>query len=148
MRNTLRQIVLRYGIYRFRYSIIIYGSGRSVTFDFGSIIPDKTFILSTINSLSRFDQASQTNDIAAFEQARVIFTTRPIREEARKVLLVMNDKPSANTPSELDTARRSLQDIGVTIINVGMGSRPKFGSVEAIHHLQEKCHLSSFTPCE
>lgn len=124
MRNTLRQIVLRYGIYRFRYSIIRYGSAQSVTFDFGSILLDKTTILTTINNLLRYDMATQTDDKVVFEQARVIFTTRPNREEARKVFVVINDKPSVNTPSELDTARRSLQDIGVTIINVGTGSGP------------------------
>lgn len=123
-KNTIRQIVMRYGIHRFHYSVIVYGkSGITTAFDFGSILPDKQSILVAIRNINRYDLATQANDKLAFDQARAIFAIKPTREEARKVLVVITDKPSSNSPSELETARRSLDNINATIVAVGLGSQ-------------------------
>ncbi|KAK3755002.1 hypothetical protein QZH41_001981 [Actinostola sp. cb2023] len=123
MRNTIYQMIYRYGIYRFRYSIINFGNGRSVTFDFGSNMSDRQTIFNAVKNLKRVDLSKTTNIQAVFDEAKRIFQTKPTRDEARKAFVIVTDKPTSSSPSDIAKARRSLEDIGVTTIAVGVGDK-------------------------
>lgn len=126
MKKVIYQMIYRYGIYRFRYSFINFGSGRSVTFDFGSGMPDRETIFNAINTLKRNDDSSSTNIKGVFDEARNIFQNGPTRDEARKVLTIITDKPTSSQSSDIINARRTLEDMGVTTIACGLGEKVIF----------------------
>lgn len=120
MRNAVTAIIDKYGIDRIHYSVIIFGSTviRRVTFD--DQFPEK-------NALNRIVGRSpkvvgEPNLLAALEEAKSLYELQSVRSNARKVLVVILDAPSASNATAVRQAVTDLDNKDVLVIGVGMGS--------------------------
>ncbi|KXJ15894.1 uncharacterized protein LOC110236767 [Exaiptasia diaphana] len=123
IKDVIYQIIYRYGLFRFHYSLIIFGNARSVVFDFGSSVPDRETIFNTIKNLKRIDSSSSTNVKDVYVKAKSIFQNKPTRDSSRKCFTFITDKRTSSSASDILTAKRSLEDIGVTTIAAGVGDQ-------------------------
>lgn len=121
MKNTIKQFIIKYGVNKIHYSVIVYGDSviRVVNFN-------KTFPIS-VNDLTKAIDAQPalrggpalTNALA---EAIRIFQERVGRPGAKKVLVIITDKNSGIPSSTLATVVRPLEDSGVLVISVAVGN--------------------------
>lgn len=123
IKGAIYQMIYRYGLFRFHYSLIIFGNARSVVFDFGSNLPDRETIFNIIKNLKRIDSSSTTNIKDVYGAAKTIFQNKPTRDSSRKCLAFITDKQVSSSAFDILTAKRSLEDITVTTIAAGVGDK-------------------------
>lgn len=120
MRNAVTAIIDKYGIDRIHYSVIIFGSTvtRRVTFD--DQFPEKNALNRIVGRSPRV--VGEPNLLAALEEAKSLYELQSVRSNARKVLVVILDAPSASNATAVRQAVTDLDNKDVLVIGVGMGS--------------------------
>lgn len=121
MKDITKSVIKRFGIDRIRYGVILFGNSAVTKFDFGSILPDQTSILNAVKALQKVDDSTNPNLKTAMEAAKQLFENGPIRENVRRVLVILIDKDTSSSKAELETVKKSLQDQRVTIIPAAIG---------------------------
>ncbi|KAK3733125.1 hypothetical protein QZH41_003235 [Actinostola sp. cb2023] len=129
MKSTIKYIVETHGQKRLHFAFIVFGDSPTVQLNFGKDVPTDAEIIRKIESLPR---SSGSPDLAkGLEEAKNVFLTSGSRPNADKVLVVMVDRKSVNTPDELANKAKALQgrDIKVVPVLVGNEADPGEGSV-------------------
>ena len=120
-KNTIKEFIDKYGAGNIRYSIILYTNSvlRVVTFNY-------TFQPSAEEIKASLDAAAPLGgvpDLAqALQESSRIFNETKDRLSATKALVIITDKNSANDKDTLVTAVRPLEDKGILVISVAVGS--------------------------
>jgi hypothetical protein len=70
--------------------------------------------------------------LKALEEAKGLFDQASDRPKARKVLVVLMDKKSSNTPSEIIRAARPLEEDRVKVIPVVIGNESDMEELEHV----------------
>ena len=120
MKSTVNRIIQHYGITRIHYSVIVFGSSPTTHFDFSRTFPNKDDLIRVV---SRLPKKSGDPDLAkALESVKRVYELRQVRPNAKKVVVVILDSKTVNTPEELNEEAVVLVDNGVLAICVGVGS--------------------------
>ena len=125
MKNTMKDIINKYGIRTVHYSVVNYGSSSGV------IEKSYTDFLLTYNTTSSFssyiDTISPRPDggtpslTNALTKSRDSFNDPKVRPSADKILAIMIDDDSAENMASLRTLTDSVEQAGARIIVVGIG---------------------------
>lgn len=134
MKNTINSIINTYGTDAIHYSIIVYGSDATIQRDFADQIPDAESLKRLVSALPASRGGSSTDK--ALEKAKQVYEGFGVRPDAEKILVVITDKNSGLTPSEIEVAAKPLENKGVHVIPVAIGSEvnpEKLGDVSSYY---------------
>ncbi|XP_022783430.1 coadhesin-like [Stylophora pistillata] len=144
MKSTINSIIEKYGIVRIHYTVIVFGSDFTRSFDFSTNVPNKTTL---IRLLTRLQRETGTPDLEkALQEVKKVYELREVRPNAKKVVVVILDEKSVNTEVQVKTAVTDLVQKNVLVIGVGVG-----GSVdrnELIYITEENRNIIEVEPTE
>ena len=123
MKRTIKLIITRYGIDKIHHSFIVFGSVATTKIDFGKTFPTKEALKQALDKIPKEDGGPALDK--ALEEAKVLFESGNVRPNAKKVLVIVMDKASNIPEATLVKKIRPLEDIGVLVISVGIGSEVK-----------------------
>lgn len=130
VKDTINAIVDEYGITdRLRYGLIVFGRNAVQKLSFSEE--------SDMNSLKAKIKASQRpeggpNLQKALEEAKRLFDSEPSGPDVKKVLVVITDKKSTSRPEGVKKAVVPLEEGGVKIVPVAVGSSADPSELEGI----------------
>ena len=120
MKDTVEVIIDEYGTKDSRYSLITCGREASTKIDFTDDFKNTQGFKDAINAVIR---PEGTPDLKiALDQAKKVFDSAPPRPGVKKILVVLIDQKSVNYPQVLSASAKSLEDSGITVLPVGVGS--------------------------
>jgi hypothetical protein len=134
MKNTINSIINKYGTDAIHYSIIVYGSQATIHRNFGDRIPDPDSLKRLVSALPLSSGGSSVDK--ALEKAKQVYEGFGVRPDAEKVLVVITDKDSGLSISELKAAAKPLEKKGIRVIPVAVGSEvdpDKIGAVSTYY---------------
>lgn len=133
MKNTIKSIIDLHGQKRLHFAFIVFGDSPTTRLSFGSSVPTDSELKKMIDRIPR---VSGSPDMAkGLEEAKKVFLQSGTRPNAEKVLVVMADGRSVNTPGELDEKAKALQGRNVQVIPVLVG---KYVDPDESKHLTPK----------
>ena len=130
IKDTITAIVDEYGITdRLRYGLIVFGRNAAQKLSFSE--------KSDINTLKAKIKSSQRpggepNLQKALEEAKQLFDSEPTGPDVKKVLVVITDKKSTSRPEDVKKAVVPIEEGGVKIIPVAVGSSADPSELEVI----------------
>ena len=119
MKEAVKMIINRYGVNKIHYSVIVYGNVVTTRVSFADKIPGPEDLKTLIEALPEVNGGSSLGK--ALKEANRVFDGSGVRPNAVKVLVVITDKSSGMTESNIRTAVTPLEDKGVKIIPVAIG---------------------------
>ena len=120
MKETLLSIVATHGMENIHYTVMTYGSITRTVVDFQDTFPDEQALLKKLESLPT---VSGTPDLdLALVDAKKAFETAGARPDAKKVLVFLVDSKSGSTEEDILKSAMALEEFGVKVIPVGIGS--------------------------
>lgn len=120
MKDTLLSIVSEHGAVNIHYTVMSYGSVTRTVVDFQDTFPDEQALLQKLESLSA---VGGTPDLdLALEDAMKAFESPGARPDAKKVLVFLVDNKSGSTEEDVLKSAMLLEEAGVKVIPVGIGS--------------------------
>lgn len=121
MRNTIAEIIQKYGTVKLRYLVIVFGTQANI----GLSYKDQNLNAQTlISSISRIRQPSGSPRLdVALQEAKRAFDEVPIRPGAKRVLVVLIDNKSVGDDDDMKKlqAAKELYGDDVIIIPVVIG---------------------------
>ena len=131
IKDTITAIVEEYGITnRLRYALIVFGRDATQKLSFSEEITDIDSLKAKIQSSQR--PVGDPNLQKALEEAKRLFDSDPSRPDVKKVIVVITDKKSSNRPEDLKKAVMPLEEEGVIIVPVAVGSSADPTELEGI----------------
>lgn len=128
MKNCMLKMIRRFGVYRFRYSVIIYGTLFTKHVEFSTTFPYRDALISIVNGLNK--QIGSSGIINAMGAANTIFNSLDFR--SMRGLAVIMDKSSGQSVVNLQNAVKPLHDNGVIIIAAGVAGQPTYEELRAL----------------
>ncbi|KAK3753528.1 hypothetical protein QZH41_018026 [Actinostola sp. cb2023] len=131
MQDAIKQIGDKFGVDRFHYSVVVYGTTLKKEFAFNDPIPyeeelkkkvDATNIISGFNNLPN----------ALKEAKNILDNNAKVRPTSRKAIVVISDKSSGQTVSTLKTTIRPIHDQGRIVVASSVGGDPKREELRAM----------------
>ena len=119
MRATIISIIQQYGIDRIHYSVIVFGSVSTTTFDFSYTPPTQIDLRDEVSRLRKSDGSPDL--VKALEDAKRVYELQEVRPNARRVLVVIMDNATVSSKNDLKEAVRALVNNSVFIVGVGVG---------------------------
>lgn len=120
MKDTLMSIVAEHGADNIHYTVMTYGSITSTSVDFQDTFPDEQALLKKLEGLT---PVAGTPDLdLALVDAKKAFEAPGARPDAKKVLVFIVDYKSGSTEEDVLKSAMSLEEAGVKVIPVGIGS--------------------------
>lgn len=122
MQNIMRSITVRYSVGRIRYSVIVVnGSTPSTIYKFGIVFPNKEVVSIALSKI-KMDTVGGSSLDKALELAKTNYESPDVRSFALKIVVLITDKRSGISEAVLRGSFSSLQNAGVRVIPVGIGS--------------------------
>lgn len=116
----MKYIVDTHGQKRLHFAFIVFGDSPTTQLSFGKDVPTDDEIIRTIKRIRR--SLGTPNFVKGLEEAKNAFLASGARPDADKVLVVMVDRKSVNSPSELETKAKELQGRDIKVIPVLVGN--------------------------
>ena len=130
IKDTITAIVDEYGITdRLRYGLIVFGRNAVQKLSF-SEESDINSLKAKIKSSQR--QGGEPNLQKALEEAKRLFDSEPAEPDVKKVLVVITDRRSTGRPEDVKEAVLPLEEGGVKIVPVAVGSSADPTELEGI----------------
>lgn len=122
MKETLLSIVSTHGMKNIHYTVMTYGSLTRTIVDFqDGFFSDEQALLKKLEGLST---VSGTPDLdLALANAKKAFEASGARPDAKKVLVFLVDNKSGSTEQDVLKSAMALEEDGVKVIPVGIGSK-------------------------
>ena len=117
MKDTIAEIIKEYGIGKIRYGLIVFGDTASIKIQFS----DHSRVDDLLQLLALIPKRSGAALDEMFKEAERLFSAPDGRSHVRKVLVVITDLASGQTPSQVREAAQPLQDKDVKIVAVAIG---------------------------
>ena len=130
MKDTVTSIIDKYGMGRVRYGLIVFGDSASIKANFRDGFQLEQ--LKTLIEISVKEPSGAALD-KALEEAKKLFTGAGVRGDARKVLVVITDKASGRSPSDIRDAAGELEDEQVHIVGVSIGEESDEEELESMN---------------
>ena len=131
IKDTLNAIVEEYGVSgRIRYGLVTFGRDATQKLSFSEEISD----INSLKAKIRFTQRpfGEPDLQRALEEAKKLFDSDPKRPDAKKVIVVITDKKSTSRPEDVKKAFIPLEEEGVTVVPVAVGSSADPNELERI----------------
>lgn len=90
MKDTINTIVNEYGIERFHYSIVVFGSTPKTFVQFSQTFPKAQSLKDFVSRLPRRNGGPSLDE--ALKEGRKLFQNQFVRPHAKKVLVVIMDR--------------------------------------------------------
>ena len=121
MTNTIKQFIDEYGVDKIHYSLVVYGNSvvRVVNFNH-TFPPSASDLKAAIDAQPPISGGPVLED--TLQEAFKVFNETEGRPDAKKVLVVMTDENSGADSNSLSTAVKPVEDLGVLVLSVGVGS--------------------------
>ena len=131
MKNTIKQFIDKYGVNKIHYSIYTYGNSvvRVVSFN-SSFPPSANELKAAIDAQPPLSGGPVLED--ALHEAFRIYNETEGRPGAKKVLVVVTDNNSGTDRKTLSDAVKTVEDKGVLVLAVGVGSVVDRNELEVI----------------
>lgn len=130
IKDTITAIVDEYGITdRLRYGLIVFGRNALQKLSFGEE-SDMNSLKAKIKSSQRL--GGEPNLQKALEEAKRLFGSESAGPDVKKVLVVITDKKSTSRPEDVKKAVVPLEEGGVKIVPVAVGSSADPSELEVI----------------
>lgn len=130
IKDTITAIVDEYGITdRLRYGFIVFGRNALQKLSFGEE-SDMNSLKAKIKSSQRL--GGEPNLLKALEEAKRLFDSESAGPDVKKVLVVITDKKSTSRPEDVKKAVVPLEEGGVKIVPVAVGSSADPSELEVI----------------
>lgn len=130
IKDTITAIVDEYGITdRLRYGLIVFGRNALQKLSFGEE-SDMNSLKAKIKSSQRL--GGEPNLLKALEEAKRLFDSESAGPDVKKVLVVITDKKSTSRPEDVKKAVVPLEEGGVKIVPVAVGSSADPSELEVI----------------
>ena len=120
MKDAVEVIVDEYGTKKTRYSLITCGQEASTKIDFTDNFRNTQAFKDAINAVVRPEGTPDLKN--ALDQAKKMFENAPPRPDAKKILVVLIDQKSVNSPQVLSVSAKEFEDSGITLLPVAVGS--------------------------
>ncbi|XP_078342944.1 coadhesin-like [Oculina patagonica] len=121
MQNTTKQLIDKYGVDKIHYSLIVYGDSVVRVVNFNTSFPiSASDLKAAIDAQPPLSGGPVLTD--ALQEAFRVFNETDVRPNAKKVLVVMPDANSGAADNSLSAAMKPVEDIGVLVLSVGVGS--------------------------
>lgn len=130
IKDTITAIVDEYGITdRLRYGLIVFGRNALQKLSFGEE-SDMNSLKAKVKSSQRL--GGEPNLQKALEEAKRLFDSESAGPDVKKVLVVITDKKSTSRPEDVKKAVVPLEEGGVKIVPVAVGSSADPSELEVI----------------
>lgn len=130
IKDTITAIVDEYGITdRLRYGLIVFGRNALQKLSFGEE-SDMNSLKAKIKSSQRL--GGEPNLQKALEEAKRLFDSESAGPDVKKVLVVITDKKSTSRPEDVKKAVGPLEEGGIKIVPVAVGSSADPSELEVI----------------
>lgn len=129
MKDTISWIISKYGTEKLRYSIILFGADASIELDFDGDISTPNKLIEFVQGLPR--RSGGPDLIGALKEAEKVFESASARPNAWKVLVVITDKGSGSSVSDIEKAAGPLDDKGIKVVPVAVGGEADTSELEA-----------------
>lgn len=130
IKDTITAIVDEYGITdRLRFGLIVFGRNAVQRLSF-SEESDMNSLKAKIKSSQR--PGGEPNLKKALEEAKRLFDSEPTGPDVKRVLVVITDKKSTSRPEDVKKAVLPLEEGGVKIVPVAVGSSAEPSELEVI----------------
>lgn len=120
MKDTIAEIIREHGLGKIRYGLIVFGDTASIKIQFSDLSKIDN-LLQLLNVIPKKRGGAALDEM--FKEAERLFSAAGGRSHARKVLVAITDLASGNTPSQVSNAAKPLQDKGIKIVSVAIGSQ-------------------------
>lgn len=130
MKDTMKYIVDTHGQKRLHFAFIVFGDSPTTLLNFDRSVPSDAELLRTIERIRR--SAGNPDMAKGLEEAKSAFLKSGSRPDADKVLVLMVDRKSVNSQSELENKAKGLQDRDIKVIPVLVGSEVDPGEGAAL----------------
>ena len=119
-KNTLKNIIEKYGTGKVRYAIIPFGTQATTAVAFTKDPPSQDLLKQQIDTM--VPSVGDPDVKKALEEAKNLFGIAPERPKAKKVLVILTDKKSVNVLSALKMAAKPLEENKIKIVPVAIGN--------------------------
>ena len=129
MKDTIAWIISNYGTEKLRYSVILFGNDAKIELDFDGGISTPNKLIQFVQELPR--RRGGPDVISALKEAKKVFESASARPNAWKVLVVITDKRSGSSLSDIEKAAEPLDEKGIKIVPVAVGGEADPSELEA-----------------
>ena len=129
MKDTLTWIIGKYGTEKLRYAIILFGDDAKIELDFNGDVSTPNKLIEFVQGLPR--RSGGSNLIAALKEAQSVFESASARPDAWKVLVVITDKRSGSSVSDVEKTAQPLDEEGIKVVPVAVGGEADPSELEA-----------------
>ena len=122
MKRIINTIIDRYGVFKVKFSVIVYGSKVTTRFTFANAKLTQEDLIRAVNDTDNVDGVPDLEK--ALEEAEKLFRTTS-RQNATKVFVVLTDIVGSGDNNRLIASAARLRKRGVLILSVGIGQNVK-----------------------
>lgn len=122
IKKAIKYISDTYGPVKFRFGLVNVGPTPTRVFDFGVALPDKESVRKEIDKISPV--SGNLSLKPALVEVEKLFNESSPRPNARKINVILTDRPFGENISDIENAMKPLDKLGVTNIAVGFGPKP------------------------
>lgn len=130
MKDCILKMINRFGVYRFHYSVIIFGTTSTTYLDFGTSFPYREALITRVNALVK--QGGSSGILDALGKANTIYSLSSVRSNSVRGLAVILDKPTGKTIAELQNAVKPINEKGVIITTSGIVGEASYDELQAL----------------
>jgi len=121
MKDSVKMISQKFGVASFHYAVVIYGDTLAPSeLDFSTNIPYPAELSSKIDTSTKVSGSSVFRE--ALNQVKNIFKSASARINAKKAVVIIQDKKTTLSVSELQEESKSLVNEGMVVVAVGIGN--------------------------
>lgn len=130
IKESLSSITERYETSNIRYALLTFGDTVNREVNFTSDLSGPEALRKALARVSL--PSGEPYLDAALQEAKMMFKQAPSRPGAKKVLVVIMDKKSANGASEVKDAAKPLENNNIKVVPVAIGSQASLSELEKI----------------
>lgn len=130
MQNSVKMMGAKYGQMSFHYAVIVYGTTVKTAFNFAKNIPYQAALIIEVDEITKLSGVSKLRD--ALDEVKVLFASPSSRPNAKKVVIIIQDKKTGNTASTLRNIVQPLFEEGIIISAAGIGSEISLSDVQPL----------------
>ena len=120
MKSVINSIIDQYSISRIKYGVVVYGYNATTVIDFQQVFLKEENLKQYLSTVQPASGGSSLE--RGLTEGKELFEAGGTRPNARKVLVVFTDKKSTGDDKMAEAAAMELQDQGIKVIAIGLGS--------------------------
>lgn len=137
MKDTVKEFVDRFGVHgRVHYAVMTFGDPPTKDLQFSHKMTSSSTFKELIDGIGKPSREAALDE--ALSVAKLLFSPgEGGREDAEKILIVMNDRESDSSNKGVVKSSRQLKTAGIRVIAVPLGDEDNLNEVEVIVSISE-----------